>query len=226
MTMRHNTLSDRELEVMRYAAEGLNNPQIGAKLGISWRTVQFHVSHVFEQLCVRTRIQAIDALVSQRRLVCPASYWIQVLVLWWLVKGPSPKQAEIVGLKAHGLDTPVIARKLFLSSRTVRNHLGILYRAMGLGPGDAGSHRGALVGAVAGWAALLPSFSEFGKIAVRGAATTLALAGTKGSARVGPNAVSDALIAQCIAEVAEQFGVSQLEARVILRELGNLLVYG
>ncbi|WP_194823061.1 response regulator transcription factor, partial [Micromonospora sp. S-DT3-3-22] len=39
-------------------AEGLTNREIGQRLFISERTIGVHVSHIFDKLQVRTRVQA------------------------------------------------------------------------------------------------------------------------------------------------------------------------
>jgi DNA-binding NarL/FixJ family response regulator len=53
-----DTLSVRELEVLRLVAKGLANKQIGRTLGISERTVKVHVGHVFRRIDVADRTSA------------------------------------------------------------------------------------------------------------------------------------------------------------------------
>ena len=48
----------REREVLAAVAEGLTNREIGQRLFISERTIGVHVSHIFDKLQVRTRVQA------------------------------------------------------------------------------------------------------------------------------------------------------------------------
>ena len=52
-------LTDREIEVLREAAQGLTNKAIGIKLGISDRTVQGHLRKVYEKLDVSNRTEAV-----------------------------------------------------------------------------------------------------------------------------------------------------------------------
>ena len=52
-------LDERELEVLRLAASGLTNQQIGHQLGLSGNTVKAIVSGVMERLGVRYRTQAV-----------------------------------------------------------------------------------------------------------------------------------------------------------------------
>ncbi len=58
------SLSRREADVMRLVADGLTNQAIGARLGISARTVQRHLDHVYAKLGVHSRAGAV-------RLVLP-----------------------------------------------------------------------------------------------------------------------------------------------------------
>jgi predicted ATPase/class 3 adenylate cyclase/DNA-binding CsgD family transcriptional regulator len=52
-----SSLSPAELDVVRLVTEGLTNPQIGERLFISKRTVQTHLSHVFQKLGVSNRAE-------------------------------------------------------------------------------------------------------------------------------------------------------------------------
>lgn len=53
-----DTLSARELDVLRLVAKGLANKQIGRSLGISERTVKVHMGHVFRRIDVADRTSA------------------------------------------------------------------------------------------------------------------------------------------------------------------------
>ena len=52
-------LSERELEVLRLAAKGMGNRQIGHALSISDRTVQGHLANIYDKLHVSTRTEAV-----------------------------------------------------------------------------------------------------------------------------------------------------------------------
>ena len=52
-------LSDRELEVLRLLANGLNNRDIAAILFISEATVKTHVEHIIGKLGVSDRVQTV-----------------------------------------------------------------------------------------------------------------------------------------------------------------------
>ena len=64
-------LTDRELEVLAVAAEGLTNKEIGRRLFISDRTVGIHLAHAMERLGARNRLEAVQ--IAQRRGLLPRS---------------------------------------------------------------------------------------------------------------------------------------------------------
>jgi DNA-binding CsgD family transcriptional regulator/tetratricopeptide (TPR) repeat protein len=64
-TTSEDTLTGRELEVLRLLADGLSNPEIAEKLVIGRRTVRTHVSGILQKLGVATRAEAVS--VAYRR---------------------------------------------------------------------------------------------------------------------------------------------------------------
>lgn len=52
-------LSPREFEVLTLAAEGLTNKEIAYRLGLSERTIQFHINSIFNKSGTETRTQAV-----------------------------------------------------------------------------------------------------------------------------------------------------------------------
>ena len=52
-------LTERELEVLRLAGKGVTNQEIASKLTISVRTVQAHLSHIYNKLGVGSRTEAV-----------------------------------------------------------------------------------------------------------------------------------------------------------------------
>jgi DNA-binding NarL/FixJ family response regulator len=63
-----DTLTERELDVLRRAAHGLTNKQIGADLAISDRTVQNHLANIYAKLGAASRTEAVTAAL-QRQLI-------------------------------------------------------------------------------------------------------------------------------------------------------------
>lgn len=52
-------LSARELEALRYLAEGLSNKEIARKMAISENTVKFHVNAILGKLSAQSRTEAV-----------------------------------------------------------------------------------------------------------------------------------------------------------------------
>lgn len=56
--------TEREMEVLRLVAKGFTNKAIGVQLGISDRTVQGHLAHIFDKLQANSRTEAVMRAVS------------------------------------------------------------------------------------------------------------------------------------------------------------------
>ncbi len=54
-------LSPRQQEVLNYLKDGLTNPEIAVKLGVTERTVKAHCQEVFDRLGARNRTAAVAA---------------------------------------------------------------------------------------------------------------------------------------------------------------------
>ncbi len=59
------TLTPREIEVLRMVAEGLGNKEIASRLGISDHTVKFHISSIFAKLGASSRTEAVTMGIRQ-----------------------------------------------------------------------------------------------------------------------------------------------------------------
>lgn len=57
-------LTDREMEVLKLAGRGFTNKAIAVQLGISDRTVQGHLAHIFAKLQATSRTEAVMRAVS------------------------------------------------------------------------------------------------------------------------------------------------------------------
>jgi len=58
---RHD-LTSHELQIAELARSGLSNPEIGARLFLSPRTVEWHLHHVFTKLGIGSRRDLVTAL--------------------------------------------------------------------------------------------------------------------------------------------------------------------
>lgn len=61
-------LTDREMEVLRLVAEGLNNRDIGQRLFISENTVKNHIRNILEKLHLHSRMEAVVYAVREKMI--------------------------------------------------------------------------------------------------------------------------------------------------------------
>ena len=59
-------LTRQEAQVARLARDGLTNPEIGARLFISPRTVEYHLHKVFSKLGIGSRNELASVLPGER----------------------------------------------------------------------------------------------------------------------------------------------------------------
>lgn len=66
VTWNSNTLrlTNREAEVLCLLSQGMSSKQVASELFCSKRTVDYHISHIYEKLEVSNRIQAVHRAAS------------------------------------------------------------------------------------------------------------------------------------------------------------------
>ena len=62
-----DSLTRRELEILRLVAEGMTNEEIGKKIFISEKTVKTHLTNIFDKLKVNNRFKAALMIMGQRQ---------------------------------------------------------------------------------------------------------------------------------------------------------------
>jgi len=61
-------LTDREMEVLRLVAQGLNNRDIAKQLFISENTVKNHIRNILEKLHLHSRMEAVVYAVREKMI--------------------------------------------------------------------------------------------------------------------------------------------------------------
>jgi len=64
-TKKYN-LTRRELEIIRYIANGKNNAEIANTLKVSLSTIKHHVSSILNKLNVTSRAEAVSMAIKQK----------------------------------------------------------------------------------------------------------------------------------------------------------------
>lgn len=72
MVETRDELTAQERQVARLARDGLSNPEIGARLFLSRRTVEWHLHKVFGKLGIRSRRELASALSRSASELAPA----------------------------------------------------------------------------------------------------------------------------------------------------------
>lgn len=61
-------LTPREAEILYWISEAKTRPEMGAILGVSWRTIAKHMEHLFAKLGVDNRLEAQRMGLELRRM--------------------------------------------------------------------------------------------------------------------------------------------------------------
>ncbi|MFJ9811649.1 LuxR C-terminal-related transcriptional regulator [Streptomyces sp. NPDC101158] len=131
-------LTCRELGVLRLLAWGLSNRLIARRLDISEKTVKNHLSGIYPKIGATDRTQA--ALYAQRVGLTEAAEAVPCAPDPALLPGASApvagpaltaRERGVLGLLARGLSNRLIARRLDISEKTVKNHLSGIYPKIG-----------------------------------------------------------------------------------------------
>ncbi|WP_447646352.1 response regulator [Nocardioides zeae] len=64
-------LTERELQVLRLVATGINNREVGNRLGITDNTVKNHMRNILEKLQLHSRMEAVMYAVREKLLDVP-----------------------------------------------------------------------------------------------------------------------------------------------------------
>ena len=64
--MTEHPFSPREYEVLTLAADGLTNKEIAYRLGLSERTVQFHINSIFNKTTTNSRTEVVALALKNR----------------------------------------------------------------------------------------------------------------------------------------------------------------
>ena len=64
--MGSDSLTQRELEILKLIAKGMSNKVIARELDISDGTVKVHVKHLLKKLHLRSRVEAAVWMINQK----------------------------------------------------------------------------------------------------------------------------------------------------------------
>lgn len=71
-------LTSREQQVITLVANGMSNKSIGAQLGVSTRTVEGHLNHIFVKLGVESRTELVRLALTSESAGANELSWLQI----------------------------------------------------------------------------------------------------------------------------------------------------
>lgn len=135
-------LTGRELDVLGLLAGGLSNRLIARRLDISEKTVKNHLSSIYLKIGATDRTQA--ALYAQHAGLADPGKAAPLTSVSAPACEPGPEEGSsptgpalttrersVLRLLSRGLSNRVIARRLDISEKTVKNHLSSIYLKIG-----------------------------------------------------------------------------------------------
>jgi len=142
------SLSQRELEILRFVASGAKNRQIAVALALSAYTVKRHMTRIFSKLKVRSRREA--AAIYRQTLhgadfrpwgeqACSEVFDPAALHL-------TGREIQVLAEIAKGSSSQQIACELLISCHTVKRHTANIFGKLGV---QNRSHAAAFVHAAA-----------------------------------------------------------------------------
>lgn len=129
-------LTERQLEVLRLVATGLDNEDIAIKLGMAADTVKTHVRRITHKLgarnrvdlVVRAHVRGIVRIATTGAVVETLDDAPQPVTLPEL----TPREERLLALVEEGLTNAQIAQRLFYSPRSVPRMITQLLNRIGL----------------------------------------------------------------------------------------------
>lgn len=91
-------LTPREWDVLTLVREGLTNPQIAERLGITMDAAKYHVSEILSKLGVETREEAAawEPRATEEQVLRPS--WASALMRWWPALAWAASAVVVAGL--------------------------------------------------------------------------------------------------------------------------------
>jgi DNA-binding NarL/FixJ family response regulator len=128
-------LTYRESDVLRLLALGLSNRLIARKLDISEKTVKNHLSSIYFKIGATHRTEAAlyarDVDLAGFGEAAPSVPASALLPERDAPAALTARERGVLRLLAQGSSNRIIARKLDISEKTVKNHLSSIYFKIG-----------------------------------------------------------------------------------------------